>query len=209
MIERRKQVAELHELQKKNKRRCSLCKEIKHLDTFDNDKSKKVFYNKKSYCKLCAHTKWRVPARKTEHYKKLKAAQDKKYFKKNKEKIYKHINERYHSDPQYKLRVNLRTRLGTFLRQKNVRKSISALKLLGADIDFVKKYLENQFEPGMTWDNWSLHGWHIDHIRPLSKFDLTKIEEQKKAFHYTNLQPLWAKDNLKKGDKIEDKACFI
>ena len=80
---------------------------------------------------------------------------------------------------------------------------VSALELLGADVDFVKKYLQNKFLKGMTWDNWSRDGWHIDHIIPLSSFDLTKIEEQKKAFHYTNLQPLWAVDNLKKGDKIE------
>ena len=203
LIERRKWVAELHDLQKKNKRRCSICKEIKHLDTFPNDKSKKVFYKKKSYCKECAHNKWRIPYRKTENHKKLKAAQDKKYYKNNKEKIYKHIKERYHSDPQYKLSVNLRSRLGQFIRKNNTKKSISALELLGADVDFVKKYLQNKFLKGMTWDNWSRDGWHIDHIIPLSSFDLTKIEEQRKAFHYTNLQPLWAVDNLKKGDKIE------
>jgi len=54
----------------------------------------------------------------------------------------------------------------------------------------------------MSWDNHGFKGWHIDHIIPCSAFDLTKVEEQKKCFHYTNLQPLWAKDNLSKGDKL-------
>ena len=65
---------------------------------------------------------------------------------------------------------------------------------------FVKKWIESQFVDGMSWDN---HGeWHIDHIRPCASFDLTDPEQQKECFNYKNLQPLWAKDNLSKGDRF-------
>lgn len=55
----------------------------------------------------------------------------------------------------------------------------------------------------MTWENWSLNGWHIDHIRPVSSFDLSDHAQVKECFHYSNLQPLWAIDNLKKSDSWE------
>jgi len=72
------------------------------------------------------------------------------------------------------------------------------MKLVGCSIDQLKQHIEKQFKKGMSWDNWGIYGWHIDHIKPCASFDLTKESEQKKCFHYTNLQPLWAKENLKK-----------
>jgi len=71
------------------------------------------------------------------------------------------------------------------------------MKLVGCSIDFLKQHLENKFKPGMSWKNYGK--WHIDHIRPCASFDLRKPAEQKKCFHYSNLQPLWAKENLVKG----------
>lgn len=83
----------------------------------------------------------------------------------------------------------------------NFRKGV-ALSSLGCTILEVKRYLKKQFKNGMTWENWSRTGWHIDHIIPLSAFDLTDKKQLHKALHYTNLQPLWAKDNWKKGFKV-------
>jgi hypothetical protein len=64
------------------------------------------------------------------------------------------------------------------------------------------KYLETKFHDGMNWNNYGKRGWHIDHIKPCAAFNLTNVTEQRACFHYTNLQPLWWYDNLKKADKI-------
>ena len=66
-----------------------------------------------------------------------------------------------------------------------------------------KLYLQSKFKPGMHWNNHGLYGWHIDHIRPCSSFNFLEESEQRACFHYTNLQPLWAKDNLEKNNKYE------
>jgi hypothetical protein len=80
-------------------------------------------------------------------------------------------------------------------------KSSRTLELLGCPIEALRAWFSYQFEEGMNWDNYGMHGWHMDHIKPCAAFDLTDLEEQKKCFHWTNLQPLWAKDNLSKGAK--------
>ena len=136
----------------------------------------------------------------------MKAVWDKTYNKKHRVKINKYNNKRYHSNIQHKFRITLRNRLGKIIRDNNVDKTNSALELVGCDLKFLIRFLEDQFQEGMSWDNWSRDGWHLDHIIPLDAFDLTDIEEQKKALHYTNLQPLWAEENLKKGNRIDEKA---
>src|ERR1700722_193327 len=99
--------------------------------------------------------------------------------------------------PEYRLLENLRNRLRRAVKSD---KSDGTLNLVGCDIDTLKKYLGELFLVGMMWDNYG--EWHIDHIIPCASFDLSKEDEQTKCFHYTNLQPLWAEDNLKKSDRI-------
>ena len=106
-------------------------------------------------------------------------------------------------NPQTRLAIMLRTRIYRALNCKNAKRAYKSIKLLGASISKVKKHLESLFQEGMTWDNHSRDGWHIDHIIPCASFDLTDPKQQLKCFHYTNLQPLWAKDNLSKKDKIQ------
>lgn len=73
------------------------------------------------------------------------------------------------------------------------------MELTGCSKDDLYSHLESKFTEGMNWDNYGK--WHIDHIKPCVSFDLTDTEEQKKCFHWTNLQPLWAIDNMRKGAK--------
>ena len=103
-------------------------------------------------------------------------------------------------DVVFKLCRNLRGRLYKAL--KGQAKEAHTLDLMGCTTNELNIYLESKFQPGMTWDNWTVDGWHVDHIIPLVAFDLENPEELRKACHYTNLQPLWAKENLSKGGKI-------
>lgn len=128
------------------------------------------------------------------------------YYKINKKEIIARTTERfyknYHSNIQLKLRVTLRTRLGAALRKID-RKAGSAVKDLGCSIGEFKLYIENYFPlyPGMSWANYG-PAWHLDHFLPLAHFDLTEREQFLEAFHYTNIQPLWAQDNLKKNRRM-------
>ena len=76
------------------------------------------------------------------------------------------------------------------------------MELIGCSFDYLKNHLECQFDDEMSWCNWGMKGWHIDHIIPCASFDLTNPEEQQICFHYSNLQPLWARDNMSKGSKV-------
>jgi len=104
---------------------------------------------------------------------------------------------RYQNDPIFRIRHVLRNRL--YCAIKRGTKVGSAVKDLGCSIEQLKSHLESKFQVGMTWENYG--EWHIDHIVPLDGFDLSNENQVKIACHYTNLQPLWAKDNLKKGSK--------
>jgi hypothetical protein len=107
--------------------------------------------------------------------------------------------KRMSEDIEFKLRSTLSHRLLSAL--KGGYKHGTTVDLLGCSIKEFKNYLEKLFQPGMCWKNHGIHGWHIDHIKPMSKFNLSKLEEQREACHYTNLQPLWALDNIRKSNK--------
>jgi len=139
--------------------------------------------------------------------KKLEKGKDWERNNKEKRNIYfsKYYKNKRKTDLNYKIKQNESRRIRIAL--KNEKKLYSTIESLGCTIDFLRKHLEQQFYchpisgEMMTWENYG-RLWHIDHIKPLCSFDLTNKEQYLKAFHYTNLQPLWAEDNLKKGNKI-------
>ena len=123
----------------------------------------------------------------------------KPYIEINSKKDYELVRKRIMSKS---IGDKLRARISTIIRQKmqGKRKAGSAVKDLGCTLMELMDHLESKFQDGMNWENYG--EWHIDHIKPLSMFDLTNEEDFKIAVHYKNLQPLWAIDNLKKSNKV-------
>jgi hypothetical protein len=126
-----------------------------------------------------------------------------KYYEANKQKCiasnYRYASKRRLVDPDFKLAHMLRQRISKALKQGW--KAGSAVADLGCSVAELRLYLESKFQTGMSWENYGKRGWHIDHIQPLSSFDLTDPEQFKVAVHFSNLQPLWAEENYRKSNK--------
>ena len=129
----------------------------------------------------------------------------KEYYRKNSQKIKtrtkNNTKNRLNNDPIFKMVCNLRARLRSAFKNQGVTKDIRTKKLFGCSQEEVWNHLESLFKEGMTRENHGLKGWHIDHIKPMSSFDLSNPEQLKECCHYKNLQPLWWWENLSKGDK--------
>lgn len=157
-----------------------------------------------SYCKTCKKDKHKEWVQKNlTHAKNYQNAYRKKWRREHPVLAVerdKQNNQKRRSTEFGRLRTNLACRIRSAIKKGYGYKNTLTTRLLGCSIEEVKKHLEKLFQPGMTWMNYG--EWHIDHILPCASFDLTKEEEQKKCFHFTNLQPLWKADNLRKSDKL-------
>lgn len=118
-------------------------------------------------------------------------------------KLCDRIKRRKASDPNFRLRWQMRGRILMSLK-RGVAKSGSTVELVGCTIPELRRHIEKQWADGMSWENYGRGGWHIDHIVPCAAFDMTNPTEQRKCFHYMNLRPMWERDNLSKGSKIKD-----
>lgn len=177
---------------------CSVCNEVKPIEQFYKRKNRPI--GVVSECKKCC------TRRVESYYKENKDTilEKCKEWRQNHREIVNRQKRVYFSnkmktDIQFRLKQLLRDRLKKAI--KNNAKKGSAVRDLGCSISKLKSYFEYLFLDGMSWDN---HGygsdkWNIDHIKPLSKFDLTDRKQLLKACHYTNLQPLWQHDNFMKG----------
>jgi len=155
---------------------CKDCKKIQNQQYYQNNKSE---IKKKN--------------RAWESQNKDKASKSKQNWKKRNPEYLREYSQRL----QVRLANNLRTRLRKAIQ--NHQKVGSAVSDLGCSIDFLKSYLESKFQLGMSWKNYG--EWQIDHVKPLSSFDLADRKQLLEACNYSNLQPLWKEDNLSKGSE--------
>lgn len=182
---------------------CNKCKDLKALDQYHKRKQSNDGYG--FICKDCilAHVKCynmkpEVKARKKAYDKALSQTgqYNIKYKARRREFARKYTNLKYKSNPGFRLKHNLRMRIYDALKRGIGAACTSTTELIGCTIPELKKYLESRFQEGMNWENYTREVWHVDHIKPCCTFDLSDPEQQKVCFHYTNLRPLWAKDNL-------------
>jgi len=204
MRDKEKAKAYAKEYYQKNKEKIDA--RAKMRETKPRDKEKRKAYDKEYYQKNKEKIKAHVKMRYNEDPEKARA-RNKARYERNKESILAnsaaYSAERYRVDPYFRLTINLRSRLGTAIRDGYGIKCGNTLELTGCTWAELRSHLESQFTEGMTWENYGK--WHVDHIRPCASFDLSLDEEQKICFNYSNLQPLWAKDNLRKSDKYEEQ----
>ncbi|MBI2449695.1 hypothetical protein HYV49_05355 [Candidatus Pacearchaeota archaeon] len=212
---------------------CSKCKIEKNFSEFYKNKNKKD--GLRSQCKDCQkqyHKEHREEKKEymkqyremhreeikqqkkqyNEMHKEEIKQQKKQWHENNKEKTRQLKQEKFKNDINFKIAYYLRTRLYKALKRNQ--KSGSAVRDLGCSLDEFRKYFEPKFHvrktgEQMVWENYGKKGWHIDHIIPLSSFDLSDRKQLLKACHYTNLQPLWAEENLKKNKHIGESDEFM
>lgn len=115
----------------------------------------------------------------------------------NKKAKLEYLKQHKAKNPNYRIICNMRRRLGHMMQGK---KPARTMELIGCTAEFLKNYLESFFKPGMNWGNYGK--WHVDHILPLSSFDLSNEVQARTACNYKNLRPLWAKENLMKSNKL-------
>lgn len=216
---------------------CKVCKKLYQKEYADNNKEKVAEQRKESHKKnresrLIKQKEYRdnnkesaaltkkiwyennkelvSPKRKAyrENNKDSIAARSKAYYEKNKTQIIKRQNkqvaEKCKRDPLFAMQLRIRTSIRQSIRNNGYTKNSNTEAILGCSFEFFMAHIESQFVDGMSWENSSK--WHIDHIYPVSKAE--NEEHLIRLNHYTNLQPLWAADNLKKGNTIPDD-CLV
>lgn len=104
-------------------------------------------------------------------------------------------------NPSFRLQSNLRTEIGRFIKGQVKKYAARSEALIGCTWKEFRSHVESLFTDGMSWDNYGRNGWHLDHITPISHFDLLDPEQLRLAFHWSNTRPLWAIDNLRKGNR--------
>lgn len=179
---------------------CPKCDSTKPIDDWAKNKGSKD--GLQSYCKECLN-KIKKTNRKNKEFRRKEEEYRKSYHSKpsTKRRFNDWRKDYKETNPSYKLAHLERSRVYHALKAKNASTNLRQDERLGCSIAEFRTWLESQFKDGMTWEN---HGlvWHVDHIKPLSWFDLTDENQQKEAFHYTNQQPLFKEENWSKNNRF-------
>lgn len=174
-------------------------------------------YNEKNKARLKAYYREHYKRNKEKHNIKCKkyykenfdtiSKKKKLYFSKNREKFSAWDRAKRKIDIVYKFKGNARTRIGQAIRLFGFKKGSKTEQIIGCSWETFKLHIENQFLPGMSWENWGRGAscWHIDHIIPLCSAKTQ--EDLSKLCRYSNTQPLWEEDNLRKGKLTGPKLC--
>jgi hypothetical protein len=194
---------------------CSKCKVEKEFSEFS--KNKKAKNGLKCACKMCDKIYILDNSDKLKQYRldnsdkrkenlkqwhldnpEYRKKYNKQYGLKNKDKINKYKKNRKLTNPLFKLSHSICSSIGISIKKQGYSKTSRTHEILGCSYEDFKIHLENKFTKGMTWSNYG--SWHLDHIYPVSL--ATDEEHLIKLNHYTNFQPLWAEDNIKKSNNI-------
>ena len=165
-------------------KKCNRCNDYKSISEFNKDSGKKD--QLRLYCRLCDNQSCL------------------QWNKNNRERLNKYTRDKRANDSSFRLAHNLRKRLGQALLKQCTRKNNKTEELLGISFKEFKEYIEFLMTPKMTWSTIEL-----DHVRPLSSFNLTDSNQLKEAAHYTNIQPLLKSDNRKKGSKYHEHDLVV
>lgn len=172
-------------------KQCSTCKQLLSLNLFHKHLKTPTGY--RGQCKHCRKLTDIRYNTKRSLVRKLIREQSPKLTKKEQKRL------RWKTDLNFKLKELIRNRMNLALKHEC--RNSSSWSYIQCNLDEFKFYIQSKFQDEMSWNNHGLKGWHIDHIKPLSSFNLKNETELKQAWHYTNLQPLWALDNIRKGAK--------
>jgi hypothetical protein len=187
---------------------CHRCRTVKSIEEFGKDRSNK--YGLDSTCKECRNNL--AKKRRSDfpdHIRKIRRDSRNKYAEKsrlnkkewalkNKDHIREYKKDRYNNDPKYKLAAVCRQLVKRMFKSTGIKKCYKTQEILGYTSIELKEHIEKQLKPGMTWDNYG--DWHIDHIIPISS--ASDLDEGIKLSRLNNLQPLWARENILKGDNF-------
>ena len=204
--EKKQKEKQIRELKDRGLKQCNKCGEVKEFKFFKKDGS-----GYRTKCKLCCRDEI-MKYGKSDSYRNYQREYQREWREEHREKvneraklsarrpIYREKLQIRNNEINHRLVNNLRHRVNRVIKDANVVKGYKTMDMLGCTIIFFKEYISSLFTDGMSWDNYGKGKghWSIDHIIPCASFIMTDPEEQKRCFHYTNMQPMWGKMNLLK-----------